>query len=213
MHMYMNMCMFLIMFMLMSIYVRVDVHEHLLYVHLLCTCSCSCPCLFSCSCSCPCSYSSTCSLTCSCSFMFMFMITDKDIGIHTMVKFVLKIIKSETKQSSSTKKCLKRTNVRSGLKFKSETKRRDSIKKILRRKNVRFEKKIFWRWNEKRSWIQKFPKQAKSFVFEKKKFVSKTIRSISILIYWENVKMFVIFRDKMWKTKDFDTKRSKVWHY
>jgi hypothetical protein len=32
-------------------------------------------------------------------------------------------------------------------------------------------------------------------------------------IYWENEKMFAIFRDKTWKTKCFHTKSLKVWRY
>jgi hypothetical protein len=83
MQMYMDMYMFLFMLMFMptGMYIHVDVHEHLLYVHLLCTCS----------------------LICSHSFMFMLMVTDKDIGIHTWLRFVQKIIEKETKRSSSLK--------------------------------------------------------------------------------------------------------------
>jgi hypothetical protein len=39
--------------------------------------------------------------------MFMFMVIEKNIGIHTMLRFIPKIIESETKRSSSLKKMSK----------------------------------------------------------------------------------------------------------
>jgi hypothetical protein len=39
--------------------------------------------------------------------------------------------------------------------------------------------------------------------------LSTTKRIISIIMYLENEELFASFRDKAWKTKGFDSKRSK----
>jgi hypothetical protein len=87
----------------------------------------------------------------------------------------------------------------------NETKRFNSNNSETKKSLVRV--KIFWRRNEKKKVDLQISKTSKMFGFR------ETKRSILIIIYWENVKMFAIFWDETWKTKGFENKRSKVWHY
>ncbi len=105
------------------------------------------------------------------------MVIDKDIDIHTIVRFVPKIIENETRRSSSIKKSSVWVNIQK----RNETKKLNFKNFETKKRLVRVKKNIL-KAKRKKSWTQKFPKQAKSSFLEKK-FVSKTKRSISVIFY------------------------------